>query len=381
MRVFLSVLMLTCASAGIAGAQSKPFELNTKSPEGITLTVANNEDDPAKKAALFDEFIRANPKHEGVVYAGPIVQDFDLKAGQLDRVIELASLVLAIDPATPVAAYNALQACEQKKDYAGIMTWVQRTVAAANVVLKTPKPDASNQLDFWTQQQDYAKQVITRCEYSLFSSVLQTADPKLKVSMGEALIALNPNSQYMAQLTPHYIFGLLQTGRAADAVALAEKTVEADKTNDDMALLVADSDLNAKKFDKAASYAGLAIAALQGKTAPAGVDAAAWDKAKTAKLAHAYFDAGNAAYEMKKYADADKSLRAALPLAQGNNEMLGAIYFYLGFANHEMAKAAKLPASKPIMAEARKFTTACAAITGPYQETCQKNLAAMQAGK
>jgi len=98
-------------------------------------------------------------------------------------------------------------------------------------------------------------------------------------------------------------------------------------------------------------------------------------------LIRAYFIAGNAASESKKYAEADKSFRAALPLVQGDNPLLAPTYFYLGFVNHELSKAQKLPASRTLLADAKKFTTACAAIVGPYQETCKKNLAGMQAGK
>jgi tetratricopeptide (TPR) repeat protein len=381
MRFVLSSIVALCAAAGLANAQSKPFDLNTRSSEGVALLGASGEEDPAKKAELLEDFLHAHPQHEGVIYASILLQELDLKAGKLDRVIELAGPVLAMDPATPLAAYNALQANEQKKDYAGIMTWVRKTVDAARIELKIPKPDSDTQVEYWTQQQDYAKQVITRCEYSLFHSALETADPKLKVGFGDALVELNPESQYLAQVLPHYIFGLMQAGRSADALAISEKTIARDQSNDDVIWFVADHYKTAKQYDKAASYAAMLIAAVQAKTAPAGMDAAAWDKAKAAKLARGYVLAGDTAYELKKYAEADKSLRAALPLAQGNNELLGQIYFYLGFANHEMAKTAKPLAAKAVMADARKFTTACAAIAGPYQATCQKNLTAMQAGK
>lgn len=173
----------------------------------------------------------------------------------------------------------------------------------------------------------------------------------------------------------------MQTGQAAKASEVAEKILAKDPSNDDMMLLIAENSLSAKNFDKASEFATRAIDTLNAKKAPADGDAAAWQKSHDAKLGRAYFYAGNAASENKKYAEADKNLRAALPFVQGDSQLLAPTYFYLGFVNHEMARAPKPAPGKTPLTDAKKFTSACAAIVGPYQETCKKNLAGMQAGK
>ena len=381
MRLLIVVAMLVCATAVTGAAQRKPFEINAQTPEGALLTDAGQAADEAKKTALLEEFMQKYPKHDGVPYAGTQLQTIYLKNGSLDKVIQAAETILAVDPALPLAAYSALQAAEQKKDYAAIQTWALKTVEAAKKELAMPKPTDDTQAEQWAKDQDYAKQVTLRCEYSLFHAAVETQDPQSKANLGEALLNLNPDSQYLAQTLPHYLFGLIQTGQAAKATAVAEKVLEKDASNDDMMLLVADNSLSAKDFNKAGVFASKAIETLKTKTPPQGEDAAAWQKSHDAKLGRAYFIAGSAANESKKYADADKSLRAALPLLQGNNEMLAPTYFFLGFVNHELAKAQKLPASRTLLADAKKFTGACAAIAGPYQETCKKNLAGMQAGR
>lgn len=381
MRVRFAAAMLVCATAVSGLAQRKPFEINAQTPEGVLLTDAGQATDEAKKTALLEEFMQKYSKHDGVPFAGTQLQEIYLKNGSLDKVIQAAETILAVDPALPLAAYNALQASEQKKDYAAVQTWAVKTVDAAKKELAMAKPTDEAQAEQWGKDQDYAKQVILRCEYSLSHSAVEAQDPQAKANLGEALLNLNPDSQYVAQTLPHYLFGLMQTGQTAKATALAEKILDKDSSNDDMLLLVADNSLAAKSFDKAGAAATKAIDALKTKAAPQGADAATWQKSHDAKLGRAYFIAGSAANESKKYADADKSFRAALPLLQGNNEMLAPTYFYLGFLNHEMAKAQKLPASRALLADAKKYTGACAAIAGPYQETCKKNLAGMQAGK
>jgi|GEM_PF-442482 len=381
MRRLMVAAMLVCATAATGAAQKKPFELNTQTPEGALLSDAIHTDDEAKKTLLFEEFLQKYPKHDGVPLAGTQLQTIYLKNGNLDKTIQTAELVLAVDPALPLAAYNALQAAEQKKDYAAVQSWVLKTVDAAKKELAMPKPANDSEAEQWTKDQDYATQVIVRCEYSLFHSAVETQDPQVKASLGDTLLSVNPSSQYVAQILPHYLFGLLQTGQGAKAAAVAEKVLEKDPANDDMMLLVADNSLSSKDYDKASTMAAKAIETLQAKKAPEGADAGAWQKAHDTKLGRAYFIAGSSAKELKKYPEAEKSFRAAVPLLQGNNEMLAPTYFFLGFLNHEMAKSAKLPASRTMLADARKFTAACAAIAGPYQETCKKNLAGMQAGR
>jgi hypothetical protein len=381
MRVLTIAGVLSCVAFMAGAAQKKPFEINNQTTEGVLLSSAIHTDDVAQKTALLEQFLRTYPKHDGVPYAGTQLQAIYLTGGSLDKVIEVAGTILAVDPALPLAAYNALQAAEQKKDYPAIKTWALKTVEAAKSELAVSKPIDDSQVDQWEKEQDYAKQVIVRCEYSLFHAALETQDPQAKADLGEALMSVNPDSQYAAQTIPHYLFGLMQTGQAAKATAVAEKALEKDTANEDLMLLVADNSFAAKDFEKAGGFAAKAIETLKAKTAPQGVDAAAWQKSHDAKLGRAYISAGSVASENKKYADADKSFRLALPLVQGDNELLAPTYFYLGFVNHEMAKALKLPASRPVMAEAKKFTAACGEIAGPYQETCKKNLAGMQAGK
>jgi hypothetical protein len=380
MRGFKFAAVLVCAATLAGAAQKKTFEINTQTPEGALLSAAGQADDEVKKTALLEEFLQKYPKSDGVPFAGTQLQTIYLKNGSLDKVVQAAETILAVDPTLPLAAYNALQACEQKKDYPGIQTWALKTVEAAKSELATPKPTDEAQTEQWAKDQDYSKQVILRCEYSLSHGAIETQDPKAKADLGEALLSLNPGSQYAAQTVPHYLFGLMQTGQAAKASAVAEKILEKDASNDDLLLLVADTNLSAKSFDKAGDFAARAVDTLKAKTAPQAVDAAAWQKSRDSKLGHAYFIAGSVANEKKKYAEADKSFRAALPLVQGDNQLLAPTYFFLGFVNHELAKLQK-PAGRILLADAKKFTSACAAIVGPYQETCKKNLAGMQAGK
>jgi len=77
-----------------------------------------------------------------------------------------------------------------------------------------------------------------------------------------------------------------------------------------------------------------------------------------------------------KFPQADKSMRAALPLIEENEQLKAGTLFHLGVANYRMGDTAGDNAQ---ILEAYRFTQQCAAIKGPYQAVAQKNLAGIRA--
>src|SRR5256885_659729 len=54
--------------------------------------------------------------------------------------------------------------------------------------------------DEWKKRVDFAKQVNTYSEYSLYAMALQTPDPRKKIALIEDLQQRNPQSQYLGQV-------------------------------------------------------------------------------------------------------------------------------------------------------------------------------------
>ena len=98
--------------------------------------------------------------------------------------------------------------------------------------------------------------------------------------------------------------------------------------------------------------------------------AADWERKRTGALGRAYFIAGAIHTEKGVYANADKELRAALPLIKGNDGMMGPALFHLGVANYQLGK---MTLNKPRMLEGAKFSEESAAIVGPYAQQAWKN--------
>lgn len=375
-RSLIAVLLLGVVPAA---AQRKPYQINAQTPEGLLLQRAGQEDDESKKIALYEEYLAKHPQHDGVTYALVQVQPLLLKAKQLDKVIQMGEQILKAEPDNAPAAYNALQACEQKQDAAGVIAWSARTVEAAKKMLAAPKPAEEDEAATWKQEQDYATQVITRAEYSLYAQGLQSTDPGKAVQLFSALEGMNIDSQYLPEAGRRHFVLLLQMKDTASAQRLAETLAAKKKANEDMLLYLADVSLTgAKDYAKAAEYAMQVTEMLPAAAAPQGMEAAAWETKKKSSLGRAWWIAGVAHGSLQKWAESDNAMRAALPLIADNKELLPGAYFYLGLSNYKMAEGPK--GDKKKMADARKYTTLCAQMKSPFQGPAQKNLQAM-AGK
>jgi hypothetical protein len=378
----ITAVFLTLAFAAAAMAQGRKFQIDTQTPEGLWLQKANQEPSDAGKIAAYEEFLARYPQHPGAVYAWGQIQPLLLKAGALDKVITGAVVILAANPDNSPAAYNALQAAEQKNDVPAIILWSNRTVDAARKAIESKKPEDAGEAAAWIANVDYAKQVITRCEYSLYASALKATDPAGIASLYEALEKMNAQSQYIPMAGPRYFIALLQQKDLPKAQAFAEAAAARNQANEDMLLFIADANLNANNTDKAATYAAQLTATLTAQPAPQGVAAADWEAKKKNTLARAHWIAGVASGAKSEWLDSEKFMRAALPLIEGNaplKDLLPGAYFYLGLSNFSLAKGPKPDPAR--RAEARKYFTLCAAIPSPFQNQATVNLKALSAGK
>ena len=268
------------------------------------------------------------------------------------------------------AAYNKLKEAETRKDPDGILEWARKTSAAARQVASQPKPAGGDELDAWKRDTDYSAQVDTYTEYSLQASVAAGLPPEKTIALTEALESQNPKSQYLGLIYNLYLAALQKAGQTAKMMTAAEKRMAVDPGNEELLLILADGYMNQKETAKSTEYANRLIETMKSKAKPDTVSDSDWDKRRNSILAQGYWIAGINYGSLNQYKDADKNLRAALPLIQGKDQLLGPALFYLGVANYNMAKPAK---DKKLAADAVKFSDQSAAIKGPYQDQARKN--------
>jgi tetratricopeptide (TPR) repeat protein len=370
MKIAVAVAVLV-VFAGLAPAQRHKLEINAETPGGKLLQQIGEESDDSKKLALLEDFAAKNPKHQAIAWVYSQMVPAYTKAAQYDKALDAGDKLLAIDPEDIEGAHAVLKAAEAKKDPDQVIKWAGKTSAVARKIAQSPKPASEDDVDVWKREVDFAKQVDVYTEYSLYALALQSPDPRAKLKLVDALEAQSPASQYAPQLVTPRFQAYLQAGEAQKAIALAEKVVEKDQSNEDMLLAVADGYHAAKKDPaKVIELAQKAVQAANAKPKPEGVSEADWSKRKTLISGRAEYLAGVTYGEQSRWAEADRALRAALPAIKDNRPLTAEALFYLGLANYRLGEKGQPERIR----DAVRFNEQCAAIPGPLQAQARTNL-------
>ena len=278
-------------------------------------------------------------------------------------------------PANPdelKTAYGSLKEAEEKKDADALIAAAKRVHEIAGKDIAATKPEGVSD-DDWKAKIDYAKQVDQYTEYSLCNLALQPPSAKT-TALVDALVEMNPKSQYLARTYPNYMVALNQT--APDKlIPSLEKLAANDPNNEDLLLVLSDSYLSKKNNAKALEYSNKLIGLLKSKPKPEGFSDADWENKKNAALGRAYWTSGIVYSTENNFPQADQQLRAALPLIKSNEQMTAGALFYLGVANYRLGQKSK---NKTNIQDALKFSQQAAAIKSPFQTPAQQNVKAIR---
>jgi tetratricopeptide (TPR) repeat protein len=372
-RVLIVALALIASQA--AAQRHKIGEINTETEEGKFLQSIGTEEDPARKVQLMEAFVGKYGKHEAAGWVWSQLQPAYSKAANFDKALDAGEKLLALDPMDIDAAYANLKASEGKKDSALILKWAVASSDIARKAAQQPK-GADQEDDDYKRAVDFAKQVDTYSEYALYATALTATDPKSVLQLADTLEQRNPNSQYVGQILGKYAWAARESKSMPAAIAFGERALSRNQMHEDLLLAMADYHINQPKADgqKVVLYSTKLVEHIGAKPKPEGVSDADWEKRKNTLIGVGHWMAGTTYGNEKKYAQADKSLRAALPYIKDNEQMLAGALFHLALANYTMGKGK----SAQMMNDAKNFMQQCAAIKSPFQGQAQKNLAVMR---
>jgi tetratricopeptide (TPR) repeat protein len=284
------------------------------------------------------------------------------------------TVLLFVGPALPAPddledAHRSLQEAQSKKDAALVKKLAAQTCALARKEISAPAPEGDNYKEAWTKRVTYARGVELHTEYALYATAVQ-GPPAITVELLSALEEQNPKSKYLEEAYARYFLALNQTGASAKILAVAEKAIAQFPDNEDLLRVLADTALSRKQNDRALRYASHLIAVLGKHPKPEGISAADWQRKRNASLGRGYWIAGIVQSEQNKYSAADKALRAALPLVEGDEGMMAAALFHLGLVNYQLGR---LTNSRPLVLDAAKFSDRAAAMKSPYAQQAWRN--------
>lgn len=271
-------------------------------------------------------------------------------------------------------AYQKLKDAVNEKNAVQVKILAAQSCALAREAIAEAAPADDEQKEAWKKHVTYGHEVETYTEYALYATALGKS-PAEAVDLLAALEQQNPKSKYLADAYGFYFHALQQAGAADKVPEVAAKALENFPENDDSLAVLAEAALARKQNDRALGYAHRLTAALNRHSRPEGMSAADWERKRGTELASGYWVAGVVEAEKASYYDADKDLRAALPLVSGNESRKAAALFYLGLANYQIGK---MTMKKAQVLEAAKFSHDAAAITGPLAQQAWHNAQVMK---
>ena len=344
-------LVVSGLLAGSCLAQRETPNLDRRDPPSVLLYQINWESDPAKKLAFLEEFVTKFPQDQAIGWVYERMYTILVESNQPDRALGVAEKLLSLDPSDLQLAYNSLKIAEARKDPALAQKWSQVAAATAQRLLAAP---GGPQLDF-------ARQVLAYTEYLAYTAILETPTGPLKLERMEQFLKSSPGSSYAPAVERLYLACLRQSD-PAKAVSIAEQIVAGDRADPETLLLVAEHYARKdREPDKVVAYATRAIALTEH-------DSEADPKQKPALTGHANWLIGSISMQQNKFAQADKSIRIALPYLRSDPRLLSRALFYLGWANYKLGN----------INDAIRFTQDCTHVTGPFQAQSVKNLAVIR---
>lgn len=367
MNLRVHAFVLTLAAAGLSFAQNrlKP-DINAETPEGKLLQDIGQTQEDAKRLELIDKFLAAHGSHTSAAWAMGQAVASAQKLNQYDKVMANAAKLVALDGTDAEMAYAGLQSAVGKGDVDQTVTWAESTAEACKKASAAPEPKDEEQLEQWKYRVAFCKpdQAPKRAEYELFTGAMKATDPSVRIKLLDALTAVNPKSEYLAQGPTYYFAAYRQLNQNDKALALAARAAEANAADEDMLLLLTNTSFEKKDPAGVVKYADQLSAVLKSKPLPAGVDQATWDKKKNITLGAGLWLKGMTLAGQSKWPETDTTLREAIPLLQDNSELLSHALFNAGLANYKMGK----------LNDALKLMQDCAALKGPKQAEAAKNV-------
>jgi hypothetical protein len=270
--------------------------------------------------------------------------------------------------------YQSLKEAQTKKDAAQVKKLAVSVCALARKAQAEPAPTEAAGKDAWTRAVAHAKEIELFTEYAL-SATAAGAPPATVVDLISTLEQQNPKSKYLDEMYPAYLAALSQTGAASKIPAVAEKALANFPSNDDLLMVVADNAMSRSQSARAGALAERALVVLSRHPAPAGASAADWERRRATLVGRAHWMAGIAHAAKGQDFEADKDLRAALPMVKDNEGITAQILFSLGVSNYNLGRTT---ANKEKVLEAIKFSERAAAFAGPLQQMAWRNAQVMK---
>jgi len=361
------ILGLALLSLPALAQEKQSFTINVGTPEGQLLQSIGQETDDLRKETLAQDFLSKYPKHEGAGWVCAQLESILVSQKDYDKALAAGEATWPNVPDMDMA-YYALKAAVGKEDVELVKKWSERTSEAARKAAGTGKAPAD---DEEKKAIEYAKSVDEYSEYALYVVALKQQDnPKTQIDLIETIEKRNIKSQYLPLATASYFAALSKAGEGGKVCTAAERMSAAGSRDAEAMLVAANCAWRGQKAAAVVTYGSRALEVINARQKPEGTSDSDFAKMKEniAGSANCYVGVG---YSLEqKWGPANKSLRAALPMLAGNEELRGTALFYLGLANYSLGKTI---GDRGQMRQGMQFFQQSAGIKNPMQDQAEKN--------
>lgn len=375
MRRTKLVLLALLAFAAASDAQiGKRVSLRAGTPEDRAVRDITRTSDPAEKLALLEKFLSEYGSGEMALVAYDIYIDHYLTAKDFAKVYESGEKSLALDPDAFGVVMRMFTAAQQQGDAARLFDYGTRIGEILERYKARPAPEGMAD-DMWQSTRrgtlEEIQDSLNYVEFTLFSTGYNNPDPAAKTAQLERFVAAFPDSQYAVNAQNVVAYTYQQTKQLDKMDAFIEKVLAARPDNVTMLLLAADSwNERQVELDKAETYAGRALKALDTAEKPAALSDEQWAQQKTIQQGLAHSITGQIRVRKNRNTQAVESLNAAAPLLKSDAIAYSRNQYWLGFAFINLKQIPQARAA---------FTDAAAADT-PFRGPAQEKLKTLPAG-
>jgi len=360
--------------AAYSSAQIDKINIPAGTPEDRDLQAISNEQDAAKKLAMYLDFVQkysSNPA--AVAYGNWQISQAYQTSGDLNKALDYGDKALAGAPRSLDILVSQASVAQQAKNNQKLIDYASRGGEVCRSIGKQPKPDGMTDDDFIRQVAEERSAAMNSCDFlesAGFNVIASETDAKSRMAYIEKYSAAFLDSKFQDQVSNYalYTLGPGQLNDQARLIAYGEKTLAANPNALPALLLMAGAyvdDSKAGSVGKAVTYSQKAIAVAKAEEADA-------DKSRKLSAGMAHSVLGYAYIKQDKTAAAIPELRAAAGLLKGLDEQQYSIALYrLGFA---YAKLSRVNEAREVLAEAVK-------ISGPVQGMSQELLAKVNAAR
>jgi tetratricopeptide (TPR) repeat protein len=368
----LAVALFVLVGVTHLGAQVDKIVIPAGTPEDQSLSNISKEDDPQKKLALYQDFVKqysANPA--AVAYGDWQISQAYQATGDMQKALAFGDQALAGSPRNLDILVSQAGIAQQMKDNSKLIDYSVRGGEVYNSIAKTSKPAELSDQDFASQiqqQKDASKGAYEFLEAAAFNAIAEENNAKIRMDYIEKFTPAFPNSRFDESVASYAMIALGDLRDTPRLISYGEKTLATNPNSLPTLLMLANTyadDPKPGNLPKAVSYAEKAVTIAK-------ADAPDADRSRKVSGGLAQSTLGYAHMKQDKTAMAIPELQSACTLLKGQDDQSYAVAGYrLGYAYAKLNK----------VTEAREVLMDVVKIQGPVQPLAQELLTKVNAAR